>query len=131
MDYHLSETPITVVGELTRVPIAFIVDRVLDVSPCDAGLGGMLLRERSLATPYTKDYDAVDGPASWARRFDTSPWAAVRGYRQLKIETQNINVPACRFYAARGCTLGSIDRHAYPGLPNEVRLCWYKELPAC
>ncbi len=29
-------------------------------------------------------------------------WAAARGCTQLKIETQNINVPACRFYARQG-----------------------------
>jgi len=55
-------------------------------------------------------------------------WAAARGCRQLKIETQNINVPACRFYARRGCVLGAINRFAYTGLPDEVQLLWYKIL---
>lgn len=53
-------------------------------------------------------------------------WAAERGCGQLKIETQNINVPACRFYARQGCTLGSINRFAYCELPDEVQLLWYK-----
>ncbi|MBV9774221.1 MAG: GNAT family N-acetyltransferase, partial [Gemmatimonadetes bacterium] len=56
-------------------------------------------------------------------------WAAARGARQLKIETQNINVPACQFYARQGCVLGAIHRFAYPGLPDEVQLLWYKDLP--
>jgi ribosomal protein S18 acetylase RimI-like enzyme len=55
-------------------------------------------------------------------------WAAARGVRQLKIETQNINVPACRFYARQGCVLGAINRFAYKDLPNEVQLLWYKNL---
>lgn len=55
-------------------------------------------------------------------------WAAARGCRQLKIETQNINVPACRFYARQGCVLGTINRFAYPELPDEVQLLWYKNL---
>ena len=55
-------------------------------------------------------------------------WAAARGCRQLKIETQNINVPACRFYARQGCVLGVINRFAYPELPDEVQLLWYKTL---
>ena len=42
-------------------------------------------------------------------------WAGARGFRWLKIETQNVNVPACRFYQKMGCTLGAIDRFAYPG----------------
>lgn len=55
-------------------------------------------------------------------------WARARGCRRLEIETQNINVPACRFYARQGCTLESIDRLAYPDLPNEVQLIWIKDL---
>lgn len=55
-------------------------------------------------------------------------WAASRGCRQMKIETQNINVPACRFYARQGCVLGAINRFAYPTLPDEVQMLWYKIL---
>jgi GNAT superfamily N-acetyltransferase len=55
-------------------------------------------------------------------------WAIARGCRRLKAETQNINVPACRFYARQGCVLGAIHRFAYPELPNEVQLLWYKRL---
>ena len=57
-------------------------------------------------------------------------WAAARGYRQLKVETQNINVAACRFYARQGCVLGGVDPLAYPGLPDETQLLWYKDLAA-
>ena len=55
-------------------------------------------------------------------------WARERGCRLLKVETQNINVPACRFYAAQGCVLGSINRFAYPDHPQETQLNWYKAL---
>ena len=55
-------------------------------------------------------------------------WARRRGCRTMKIETQNINVPACRFYAHMGCTLGVINRYAYTHIENEVQLIWYKEL---
>jgi GNAT superfamily N-acetyltransferase len=55
-------------------------------------------------------------------------WAAARGCRELKVETQNINVPASRFYSRLGCALGAINRFAYPELPNEVQLLWYKLL---
>lgn len=55
-------------------------------------------------------------------------WAGARGCRWLKIETQNINLPACRFYQKMGCTLGAIDRFAYPGQPDEVQLLWWKAL---
>jgi len=55
-------------------------------------------------------------------------WAAARGCRQLKVETQNVNVPACRFYARQGCVLGAIHRYAYPDLPDEAQLFWYLDL---
>ena len=173
-----------------RVSIAFEVDRVLDVTACDSGLGGLVLTERRLAVPYRKDYDAHDGgPAEWPRRFDLTnwglfaaqdggavvgaaavavdtpgvdmpegrpdlavlwdlrvapeargrgvgtalfqaaeAWSAARGCRQLKVETQTVNVPACRFYARAGCVLGAVHRFAYPDLPDEVQLLWYKTL---
>jgi GNAT superfamily N-acetyltransferase len=55
-------------------------------------------------------------------------WARAHGCRQLKIETQNVNVPACRFYARQGCELRTINPHAYPELPDEVQLLWYRDL---
>ncbi len=55
-------------------------------------------------------------------------WAADRGAGWLKIETQNVNTAACRFYVKLGCVLGGIDRFAYPDLPEEVRLLWWKRL---
>jgi ribosomal protein S18 acetylase RimI-like enzyme len=55
-------------------------------------------------------------------------WAKGRGCRQLKVETQNINVPACRFYASQGCILREANRLAYPKLPDEIQLIWCKFL---
>ena len=56
-------------------------------------------------------------------------WADARGIRTLMVETQDINVPACRFYARQGFVLGAVNRGAYPDLPHEVQLLWYKEMP--
>ena len=55
-------------------------------------------------------------------------WAKDRGCRYLKVETQNINAAACRFYAAHGCELTAANRHAYPELPDETQLFWTKVL---
>ena len=180
-------------AEHGRISIAFVVDRILEGILADGGLGGIGLSETPVATPYVKDYDAIDGegPARWAGCFDISNWgmigayqdgvrvggavialrtaglhmlasrddlavlwdirvapgqrgsgagsalfraaegwAAARGCRWLKAETQNVNVAACRFYRAMGCTLGAIDRFAYPGLPSETQLLWWKALQA-
>jgi ribosomal protein S18 acetylase RimI-like enzyme len=55
-------------------------------------------------------------------------WARERRCRCFKVETQNINVPACRFYAQQGCELGAINLHAYGDASNEVQLLWYLDL---
>jgi len=57
-------------------------------------------------------------------------WARERGCGELKVETQNINVRACRFYAGQGCRLGAIHRHAYreEHVAHETMLLWYLDL---
>jgi ribosomal protein S18 acetylase RimI-like enzyme len=62
---------------------------------------------------------------------EAAAWSRAQDCRYLKIETQNINVAACRFYAAQGCTLGEVNRFAYgpdPRVVHEVMLVWYLEL---
>jgi GNAT superfamily N-acetyltransferase len=55
-------------------------------------------------------------------------WSRTRRCRSLVVETQNINVPACRFYVRMGCVLRAINSMTYPDLPGEVQLLWGKEL---
>jgi GNAT superfamily N-acetyltransferase len=58
-------------------------------------------------------------------------WSRERGCTQMKIETQNVNLPACRFYQKMGARLGEIHRYGYAAVPHvahEVMLCWYLEL---
>ena len=55
---------------------------------------------------------------------DAAEWARARGCRNLIIETQNNNVPACRFYQRQGCQLHVIQRAAYDDFPGEVQLLW-------
>ena len=66
------------------------------------------------------------------RLFDMAVAAAREtGYRQMNIECQNNNVPACRFYRKQGAVLGKVDRYAYyddPMLRDETQLIWYLDL---
>ncbi len=58
-------------------------------------------------------------------------WSKGRGLKQLKTETQNTNVPACRFYESMGCELRGIVRHTYAATPefaDEVMLLWWLDL---
>ena len=54
-------------------------------------------------------------------------WARERGFPGLTLETQDINVPACRLYASCGFELHGFDTHLYKalGLPDEMALFWY------
>jgi GNAT superfamily N-acetyltransferase len=57
-------------------------------------------------------------------------WARERNARWLEVETQNINVPACRFYERHGFALKAANALAYPGLPDEVQFLWGKAIGA-
>ena len=185
---EIAEEDLSYLPDYARVPIAFEVASIFELSLRDGGLGGFELEERPQVPAFVKDYDALPGshPTDWARSFDlsnwgllsarldnetvggvavafetpelsmfdgrsdlavvwdlrvsprarrkgvgaallasASRWARSRGCLQLKIETQNVNVPACRFYASQGYRLGAIHRYAYPELPDEVQLLWY------
>jgi ribosomal protein S18 acetylase RimI-like enzyme len=90
----------------------------------------MLERRRDLAVIWdlrvTRDFRRYGiGSAVWQA---VENWAALRACRQLKVETQNTNVGACKFYVRRGCRLGAVNRFAYSEFPDEVQLLWYKDL---
>lgn len=55
-------------------------------------------------------------------------WSVARGARWLLVETQDVNVPACRFYSRNGFVLDAANRGAYPDLPDETQLLWLREL---
>lgn len=168
-------------ADYASIPMVCPVRTILEVEPINRGIGGLALHERSVAVPYSKDYDADgnNGPLHWPKRFDmtswglwlarveseivgavaiadhctlwdirvkanhqrqqigtalfrtAATWAFSNGCKLLKVETQNVNVPACRFYTKMGCFLGGIDHMAYrqfPALAHEVMLTWYLDL---
>jgi len=177
-------------GAYASVPIAFEVREVVDVSAVPPHSGRFRITTQAVATPWLKDYDAMDGgPLGWPTRFDLSRWsfftawtdgvrvggaalvfrapdlemlggrgdvailwdirvapeargqgvgrsllaaaeacATAHGARWMEVETQDINAPACRFYQCSGFEVRASDPAAYPGLPNETQLIWYKQL---
>lgn len=57
--------------------------------------------------------------------------AREKGCTQLSAETQNVNMPACKFYRKQGCRLGEINRFQYISnfpVAHEVMLVWYLDL---
>jgi ribosomal protein S18 acetylase RimI-like enzyme len=79
-------------------------------------------------------WDIRVAPAHRGRHVGTALFDAVeraaleRSCTLLKVETQNINVAACRLYEGRGCRLERVEPGAYPEFPDEVRLIWAKTL---
>lgn len=58
-------------------------------------------------------------------------WSRAQGMTQIKVECQNNNVRACRFYRKQGAVLSAIDEYAYygeAGITGEIQLIWYKDL---
>src|ERR1700756_4128215 len=82
MSLELTHEPVTraTLANHAKIPIAFVVDRILEVSLADGGMGGISLTETTAADQYLKDYDAIEGegPGRWAASFDTSNWGLIR-----------------------------------------------------
>jgi len=58
-------------------------------------------------------------------------WSRKQGLVQMKIECQNINISAVRFYHKQGAVLSAIDEYAYyhePELRHEAQLIWFLDL---
>ena len=55
-------------------------------------------------------------------------WSRERHGRWLKVETQSITVPACRFYPPHGFALVAANPAAYAEFPHEIQLIWSKQL---
>ncbi len=58
-------------------------------------------------------------------------WSQERNLIQMKIECQNNNIPAIKFYHKQGAILSAIDEYAYynePDFKHEIELIWYLDL---
>lgn len=58
-------------------------------------------------------------------------WSRKQGLIQMKIECQNVNIPAVRFYHKQGAALSAIDEYAYyhePELRHEAQFIWFLDL---
>jgi len=51
-------------------------------------------------------------------------WAWSKACSEIRVETQDINVAACRAYARHGFRVHAVNPNAYPDLPHEVQLLW-------
>jgi GNAT superfamily N-acetyltransferase len=168
--------PLSELPRHVMVPSTFESTTTFDVERTPSGFR---LIERSLPTPFRKNYDLVENPLTWPTRFELSQWTLIGAHagnnrlggaigvldndgvvlwdvrvapeaqrrgvgsalfraveswareqkaHQLRVETQNVNVAACRFYEQQGCVLEQANFNAYPQLPDEVQLIFRKAL---
>jgi len=181
---EIREEPFTELQRHITIPNRFETWSVLDIRDANSGFE---LRERRRDPIFRKDYDSIENPLEWPKRFDVSNWSLIGAFdvtgrvggaicafdtpdidmlegrsdlaamwdlrvspaaqrrgvgsalfraveawasakhcKEVKVETQNVNVAACRFYAKQGCQLRQVNYHAYPDLPDEVQLIWRK-----
>lgn len=54
-------------------------------------------------------------------------WAQTNGLIGLMLETQDVNLQACRFYASNQFTIGAVDTQLYARFPtaHEKAIFWY------
>ena len=59
-------------------------------------------------------------------------WSRANRLKQVKIESQTNNVPACKFYAKQGAVLRAVNEYAYLDDPYareyEMQVVWYLDL---
>jgi len=59
-------------------------------------------------------------------------WSREQGLQQMKIECQNTNVPACKFYHKQGAVLSEVNEYAYyhdlEQFRHEIQLIWFINL---
>jgi GNAT superfamily N-acetyltransferase len=57
-------------------------------------------------------------------------WARRHGCTEMRVETQNTNPAACKFYMHNGFVISKVRQGAYANLPQDVQLIWSKKLAA-
>lgn len=77
-------------------------------------------------------HDDYKGQGVGQRLFDMAvSWSREQNLSQMKIECQNNNVPAVKFYHKQGAVLSMIDEYAYynePEYRHETQFIWYLQL---
>ncbi|MYA59865.1 MAG: GNAT family N-acetyltransferase [Chloroflexi bacterium] len=111
--------------------------RIVSAFVADGRVGGAMVACRTAGSDFLEGREDI--AAIWDIRvapewrgkgigtglFDTVVrYAKSIGCVELKIETQDVNVGACRFYAKQGCKLTDVIPEAYPDWPGETELIW-------
>jgi GNAT superfamily N-acetyltransferase len=84
-----------------QIPIRFQVTSELKIEPVQNGLGGFIINEVPVTTPYWVDFDAEkgEGPERWLDRWNIENWTVFSAYDKgiriggavIAFDTPNVN----------------------------------------
>src|SRR5438128_2008694 len=77
---RIAVQPLSAMAEYGSVPSKFMVTSFLDGQPIRNGLGGWRFTERRVVVPYEKDYDQLEPPTRWAKRWNLANWTIIAAY---------------------------------------------------
>ncbi len=115
--------------------------RIVSAFYGDARVGGAMVACRTPGSDFLEErsdlaalWDIRVAPEWRGKGIGSALFARVVEYAksigcvELKIETQDVNVGACKFYANQGCRLTDVIPDAYPDWPGETEFIWRLEL---
>lgn len=109
-------------------------DKAVFLAVSDRGKGRITLRSNWNNFAYVEELyvsESARGQEIGRRLVKRAEdWAAERRLKGLMLETQDLNLAACRFYAKTGFQIGGVDTLLYEGLGTELAekraIFWYK-----
>jgi GNAT superfamily N-acetyltransferase len=88
-------------SEYCGVPTLVDIRTIYEVREIDGGLGGIVLEERPIETPWVKDYDSYgETPADWPKQWDLSNWC----FLLAKVEGKSVGA-ACIATRTKGVNM--------------------------
>ena len=121
--YEDDESAISDVTEEGKVVFFYYIENncVGQIKICSNWNGYALIEDIAVAKAYRKN---GVGTALLNKAIE---WAKENNFCGLMLETQDINVSACYFYAKNHFVIGAVDTMLYSNFPcaNEIAIFWY------
>ncbi len=121
--YEDDEIDLSYINDMEKAVFFYYIESncVGQIKLCSNWNGYALIEDIAVAKDYRKD---GIGTALINKAIE---WAKERNYCGLMLETQDINVSACHFYAKNQFVIGAVDTMLYSNFPtaNEIAIFWY------
>ncbi|EAZ85239.1 GNAT family N-acetyltransferase [Lysinibacillus sp. FSL M8-0216] len=121
--YEEDEIDLSYIEDIEKAVFFYYIDNscVGQIKMCSNWNGYALIEDIAVAKDYRKN---GVGTALLNKAIE---WAKERNCCGLMLETQDINVSACHFYAKNQFVIGAVDTMLYSNFPtaNELAIFWY------